>query len=490
MLWLVVVAVASRVAGETLSIGLIADRSNIKLEAVFHFKRALKHVEESGVLNGTRLKLDFVFRETLLQNQHAMAATLELGQRPDVIGIVGSPERQTAEAIAQVGSLLAKPVLSTEASSPKLIDKSDMPFFFRSISSDGDRIKMAVALCAHFNWLRVAALTSDNEDGYAKAQLTKDQLAGIGGTLATSVYYALGADGQVDLDRFDEAIRALEVSGCRVTIFFGDPDDRHEVVYALAQAGMGDMQFVHIGFPSRETEFLVDGAVSLDPFMRGWLFIGSVVSDVTDHTGTDRDEVYPARWEGAGLTDRYYDDFQAETTPWDCAAMVGVDPFALNVNATDTIYDVTMFSGYPDAGGLPVSSWFPLCAGGDGLPYNFAWLGLLNKGFYDAAWIFALAIRRMVAADATVDDIRTDGAWLMDKSSRPTGSVSADARGSTPSPTTSRKTPSSRTCVSHPTAPTNSSTSSCRPPPTRRARRVPSGPSRTTPVPSACRRSC
>ena len=398
-------AAADEVRNRTLYFGVLTERTFSMIEGFNSLKRAFKNVNDRDLLrtNDERILLDIIHRDTQVNIQVAMAAIMELGLLKEVIGIVGTPELHTAEATARFASLLKLPVLTTEAKSPKLVDKQDMPFFFRSQGSDSDRIRMAAALCAHFDWMRVAALTSDNDDGYAKTDLLKEELRKIGATLTASVYYAVNSiTNRVVKERLEESTRALKFSGCRITIFLGNPDDRHDVVFALGSIE-DDMQIVHIGDPT--TEYF-DGTnfIDLTQYMRGWLFVMSINDE------PQLSESYPD-YEGPGIQEMYYDKFVEDTIPWDCAS-TNVDPFG-GFNETPGVYDFSFYCGYPNVKGGSISSPFPFCAPGDGLPYGVDILKSLNTGFYDAGWILALALKK-VLGEKTIDDLMEDGELLKD----------------------------------------------------------------------------
>lgn len=61
--------------------------------------------------------------------------------------------------------MIRKPLVSSEARSPELVDKSSKEYLIRTSGSDNEKIRLMAIVARHFGWERVSAVAPDDSIG-------------------------------------------------------------------------------------------------------------------------------------------------------------------------------------------------------------------------------------------------------------------------------------------------------------------------------------
>ena len=126
------------------------------------FRLAIEHVNSDPRF---RVNLSWVAANTHTRTESAFSEAVQLLQDPSVVGIVGTAYSSTTTTAALVCSNLRVPIIAWGSSSPALIDKSGMPYLFRTQGA-GEAQAMAKLVIRH-GWRHIAAVVQRNAFGSA-----------------------------------------------------------------------------------------------------------------------------------------------------------------------------------------------------------------------------------------------------------------------------------------------------------------------------------
>ncbi|KAJ8605340.1 hypothetical protein CTAYLR_002398 [Chrysophaeum taylorii] len=387
-----------------LLLGVLLDITDFRFpECCSHVKYAMKHINDLKFL-GENITLDFEIRNADSAGA-ALQGAIELCEMDDLVGIIGTTSGITSETAAQYATIKETPMMSSEASSPELVSKVDMTYFFRAVGSDNEPIKLVAATARHYDWRRLSAVAPDNSVGYARTELLRTELTNVGVVLSSTIYYAMDTGDNVDTDSLYIMAQSVALGGAKVTLLMGTKGHRLYIVQELLKYEWPDHTFLQLDEPWDTFE---NGDPGLYAYQEGWLYFAADEDDEAVTTTTTTNE---SAYEGDALWERYITRWSTETTRYNCTRDAGKDIWA-NLRADPTIYDFTVISSYPQAA-RPVFGPFP-CANGDGGAASPETANFFFRGFYDSVWIFAHALKRILDASSqrTTSDLVQRGDWI------------------------------------------------------------------------------
>ncbi|XP_029435606.1 extracellular calcium-sensing receptor-like [Rhinatrema bivittatum] len=98
--------------------------------------------------------------------------------------VIGESRSTISISLARLLGLYRYPQVSFFSSSPLLNDKIQFPSFFRTIPSDDIQVYGLAQLVAHFDWMWVGLISSEDDYGEFGSQLLKKELQAIGACIA------------------------------------------------------------------------------------------------------------------------------------------------------------------------------------------------------------------------------------------------------------------------------------------------------------------
>ncbi|KAJ8604443.1 hypothetical protein CTAYLR_000902 [Chrysophaeum taylorii] len=375
MWWLLATPIAASVSRAeerwtTVKVGVMTEGGLTVGEMANHAKLAMKHANSDGVLAPWNVSVDMKFHETKGSIGGALASANELLKDRLVVGIVGTEKSLTTEPAAQIATLRGKPILSPLSSASYLIDKDEngVEMLFRSMMSDRLRFKVFAHLAQLYEWRQVGAIAPRNYDGYAAVDALEKELEKVNVTL--------GALGMFELDEKGSAtdivsvLRGVREVGVHVFALLTE-EHTSQVVRGLADVGLlrGTNAFVGFDIDVIPKEILV--------MLEGWLFVRARNTVVADNF----------------IAERFARSYAADASLWNCSrAAAAGDRGRASLAEDPTVWDF----------GVALAS--TSCADGDGVPQT-------ESGFYDAAWVMVLALRRVLESGREA----TDGRALRDE---------------------------------------------------------------------------
>lgn len=240
-------------------------------------------------------------------------------------------------------------------------------------------------------------------------ELLRNELSKVGGTLTSAIYYTYNVEsnGRLESSQLELMAKSIQLSGSTVTMIMAEPDHKHYALEAIRDLDALDRQT----FVQFESPIPTYTNTSLGFYREQAGFLYSMSDPDVDIIAEDDDNATIA--EGAGVSDMFWARYNSDTTRFGCENNTGANLFA-NIEEDPRVFDYTIFSSYTMANPPVYGPFTPVCQPGDGQPGTPNLNLNLNLGYYDVAWIYALAIRRMLAANATFDDVKHDGPWLLD----------------------------------------------------------------------------
>lgn len=385
----VAIFMATAHADEVIKLGVVVVGSYVFPEVVSHVKLAMTHVNAEGFLP---FALDFEYRNPTSAVGAALRAGVDV--LPEVVGLIGTEMGETTLAVAQHASLVPKPVLTPFAPAPSLDEKSAMGIdsLFRTSLPDVVVARLVAAVARYYRWRELALVTSGDAAGESRMRVIEREFQKYGApTVCTVVTYEIpDVDGAtVDLT---DGMRSLARSACRVALLWPHPEQLRQVIFSIAATGVTqDLVWFSVADP-RNVIIPSDGFdMSL---LRGWLFVqAAYVAD-------------------SRRLARYFATYANDTQPYNCSE---TRPVFANIAEDPTILDFSLRSIYPNAPDFPDQETAPWqsCQNGNGIPGNESGtMSYLVRTMYDVVWIYAEAFRRMLDANATIQDVRSNGTWL------------------------------------------------------------------------------
>lgn len=374
---------------EVVKLGVVVLGSHVFTEVVSHVKLAMKHINERGLFD---FGFDFVFRDASTEVGAALRAGLEV--MPEVAGLIGTDVGETTLAIAQHATLAGKPVLTPFAPATSLDEKADLGIdsLIRTTVPDAVMLRFFGAVARHYDWREVALITSADAAGGATMRAIEREFVKYGApTVCTVIMYEVPErDG--DPVNLEEGMESLRRTSCRVVLFWPHVNHLRESMKSLVAAG-GTQDYVW--FSVTDPRMFMNSEDNFDEaLLRGWFYIQPVLS--------------PSQ----ARVDAYLSNYANDTQRYICSE--GKKVFT-TIEEDPTVYDFTLQSGYPDAPDYTTNlAQFDECVDGDGLPGNASSIvKFLIRAMYDAVWIYAEAVQRMIEhGNATLDDVRNNGTWL------------------------------------------------------------------------------
>ena len=83
----------------------------------------------------------------------------------NIVGIIGPQTTAVTLKLANMGRVFRVPQVSYLATSPRLSDTNEFPYFFRTVPSDYHQANAIIELLHHFDWNYVSIVYSDSEYG-------------------------------------------------------------------------------------------------------------------------------------------------------------------------------------------------------------------------------------------------------------------------------------------------------------------------------------
>ncbi|KAJ3349681.1 hypothetical protein GGF32_005326 [Allomyces javanicus] len=189
-----------------------------------------------------------------------------VANRTGAVGIIGEMSSSPTTAMALSASQFQLWQCSGSVTNPDLSDKSNVPFFMRTIPSDTFQGRMLARFVHLVQWHTVALLFSSDSYGTNLMSTFTDEAAKRNITISTSQSFS-----STDPRTHAPAIAAIKTAGTRVVLFFGTAD-----------------QFVGLAREARAVSILGSDE---------WTWVGSdglsglvpLVADKTKYSNADRD---------------------------------------------------------------------------------------------------------------------------------------------------------------------------------------------------------
>ncbi|KAJ8598789.1 hypothetical protein CTAYLR_010191 [Chrysophaeum taylorii] len=189
----------------------------------------------------------------------------------NVVGFVGATSGVASKSAAHHATIaLERPMMTTEASSPDLVDNTDTEYFFRATRSDSELIRMMAMTAGHYDWQWMTGIGANNANGYARMELLRTDLGKVEATLIGALYFSVFA-----------IMKSNELTGATVTCLKGGPDQKMHLVHALIASDMPDHVFTKMVEPSK---LIPGGASGLFASQDGWLYAAEDPADEVEYS--------------------------------------------------------------------------------------------------------------------------------------------------------------------------------------------------------------
>jgi len=347
----------------------IQSESSWVVESFSQFKLAVRDVNAATVLPAG-VQLNYSVYDTQGSSLQALAGAIALLEDPEVFGIVGTGYSGAAESAARFCSLKQKPMISPGSTAMSLVDKSQYPFFFRSVSSNEQQLKAILAFVEDFGWKFVAVLYSDLFLVDARIFQEEANRRGIQ-IISTLVVPDTDVPGYYSF-QMQLPINMLRDSGARIIIALVRTVDVETMVSTARSAGLLSSGYAWVSMMGAFTNSML--ASSADGGVPGWLYVQVQAPQLTSRRAT-----FEAEW--PRVSRRYNQSVDGAFDPTTGRPFYG-----------DDIYSSTIW----DTDYAPV---------GDGLP------DIWGTFVYDTVWVFAEALANISARGIP----RTDGSALRDQ---------------------------------------------------------------------------
>eukprot|EP00980_Cylindrotheca_fusiformis_P028940 scaffold22680_cov107-Cylindrotheca_fusiformis.AAC.9 len=177
--------------------------------------------------------LNFVLVDSACDETTAVRAYWDLRTQNNGIpvhGIVGARCSGASVSLARIAGLEEVNQVSPSATSSRLTDKEEFPFFSRLVAPDDatGEVGALVASLQWFGWDRVSILSTDTL--YAKDYVNEFrslwETEAVGGEIAYSNIVRLNPNGELNMDSVDQALNQIPT---------GDPASNSRIVLLIAQ---------------------------------------------------------------------------------------------------------------------------------------------------------------------------------------------------------------------------------------------------------------
>lgn len=322
------------------------------VETFSQFKLGVQDVNAqvfNSPINGVSYVLNFTDQDT--QSSQTVALKGAISQITDsvrpVLGIVGT-ESYSAPAVATYASMANVPMVSPGSTLTNLVDKSNYPYFLRSVANDASQLKATAAFIGFMNWRRCATLTSN--------AMTLTSLLTALDALSVQYLSLVYQDMSMTpvpvaaLNKLQDTLKLVMSAGHRIITLYTKTADMPSIVPAASAAGLFTPTYTWVMTEASATPAAV--AIPQIVFVKNYLPSNPLY------------DAYVARWPSVSTAYNCTRDGQWNQTTG--SPFYGADLYS------PTIWD-TDYSCY-----------------GDGAPDSWGMYG------YDAAWLFAIAMKGLL----------------------------------------------------------------------------------------------
>ncbi|TPX74517.1 hypothetical protein CcCBS67573_g04222 [Chytriomyces confervae] len=204
----------------------------------------------------------------------AVMTTDIIERHSDVIGVLGFETSTTAKSVAQVLSLAQIPYCSGVSASPRLSNRNNFPYFWRTLSFNGFGDSL-FRLFQAWNVQRIAILSQKGDDlSYSTLINLEKSLGGHGITVLGSFQVANPSDATY----LSYISMSLMKTSARYIMILGQSEFTAHMMFELGNIGLVDSSRVYMGinYPDpRGNATEVFGNVFFD-YIRGFIFIAQL----------------------------------------------------------------------------------------------------------------------------------------------------------------------------------------------------------------------
>ncbi|KAJ3241784.1 hypothetical protein HDU81_010428 [Chytriomyces hyalinus] len=204
----------------------------------------------------------------------AVMTTDIIERHDDVIGVVGFETSTTAKSVAQVLSLAQIPYCSGVSASPRLSNRNNFPYFWRTLSFAGIGDSL-FQLFKAWNVQRIAILSQKGDDlSYTTLIGLEKSLGGHDMTILGSFQVANASDASY----LSYISMSLTKTSARYIMILGQSDFTAQMMFELGNIGLVDSSrvFMGINYPDpRGNATEIYGSVFFE-YIRGFIFMAQL----------------------------------------------------------------------------------------------------------------------------------------------------------------------------------------------------------------------
>ena len=232
--------------------GMLRNSAVERVEAMVYAIRRIN--KDSNLLPGVNLTFDIhntCTIPTIALEESLNFVYLNANSSIPISGVIGPAITDGSVLVASLLQLFQIPQISYGSTAAVLSDQSRFEYFFRSIPSDVQQVRVIASIINHYNWSYVFVLHSDNTYGTDGAQALLQELNAANATTCIAAEISL-PPGRLENDTvFDEAVEVISqdwVRNASVAVLFSHREEAHGMLSAVERRVSSNLESPLVNF--------------------------------------------------------------------------------------------------------------------------------------------------------------------------------------------------------------------------------------------------